>query len=128
MLVTYFMLEGFFRLIGATLIREVVPTFPLWLVSEIHEGAKRRRATLARGPRVPDRVTRGDGHACDWCVESWEEKPEWRNPYAMIEFREAFYEIVGRETRPPPRPHVYLLRKPPSWKLVVKPIRYDPPV
>ena len=44
----------------------------------------------------------------------------------MISYRGTFYEIVGREKSGPPRSHVYLLKEPPPWKLVVKPEVYDP--
>jgi hypothetical protein len=123
----YLAVEGAARFLSAHGSHEVLPSLPFVVIERIGSYFDRRREALRVGPRVPDRVTRGDGKACDWCVECWAAKLDWdRNKYLMISFRGTYYEVVGRETREPPRPHTYLLKEPPSWKLVVKPEIYDP--
>jgi hypothetical protein len=125
--VAYLFVEGLVRYVSARYFEMPLPILPLGLVAAVHGLMDRWRESSRLGPPVPDRLTRGDGTAFDWRIESWAPKPTWEtNPYLIISYRDTFYEIVGREKRDPPRPHVYLLKRPPSWKLVVQPEKYNP--
>jgi len=123
----YLLLEGMVRYLSARFWSTPLPVLPLGLVSALHGVYERRVEARRMGPPVPDVLVRGDGETFDWRVESWAPKSTWEtNPYLMISFRNTFYEVIGKEKTQPPRPNVYLLKRPPSWKLVVKPEIYNP--
>jgi hypothetical protein len=123
----YLLLEGMVRYVSARFWGTALPILPLGLIAALHGLFERRTEAIRMGPPVPDLLLRGDGEAFDWRVESWAPKSTWEtNPYLMISFRDTFYEVVGKEKTQPPRPNVYLLKRPPSWKLIVKPEIYNP--
>ena len=64
----YLTIEGAVRLLSAFASNEVLPSLPLVAIERIHGHFEERKEAERMGPRVRDRVTSGDGKACDWCV------------------------------------------------------------
>ena len=125
LLLFYLFLEGAFRLVGAAFIEQILPTLPLHVVAWTQERVEQRQVERALGPLVVDTVTRGDGKEFDLRIATCRPKPNW-DRLMTISYEDQLYEIAKQEEGPPPRRHIYHLRKLPEGKVVRGLHLYDP--
>lgn len=117
--------EGIVRMLAAVGSEQILPTLPLQIVAWIHDAAEGRVEVREQTELVVDVVERGSGVAYDLRVTSCRAKPHW-NPYMTVRFEGEFYQFAREERGVAPREFVYLLKKNPSWRLVVVVYEYRP--
>lgn len=122
-LLLFFMLEGFVRMVAAVVSGESVPTLPLKLVAiaQTHFEAAKKERTL--GERVRDVVEPLDG-TDSIRIASCRPKP-WTQ-LTTISHDGALFELASEQKSTPPRPFVYILRRKPPTAVIRGIYPYDP--
>lgn len=108
----------------AALFDEVVPAFPIKLVSVVRQHLKSRQQ--AKIPALPDLFERLQGQGNDVFICSQSPKEGWRTSTSVAIDGE-FYEISRIETATGPRAFRYWLKKLAAGRVVRGGYRYDPP-
>jgi hypothetical protein len=119
----YFMLEGMVRLTAFVASKEVLPSFPLWIVELGHHALDVYRKERSYGPRVVDLVKPGPTPEL-LIIESCRPK-EW-DTLLTIAYQDRMYEIESTAEQAPPRRFIYRLRLIPANKLIRGIHAYDP--
>jgi len=119
----YFMLEGVVRLTAFVANKEVLPSFPLFLLGLGHEALDAYRKERSYGPRIVDLVKPGPSPELI-VIESCRPK-EW-DTLLTISYQDRMYEVESTAENAPPRPYIYRLRLIPQNKLIRGICAYDP--
>src|SRR5215510_12738008 len=115
--------DGAVRLL-ATMARQALGTFPLYLAAWTHAAVSRRAARMRQPPIVADLVN-GPTSSGELKISSCRPRKNW-DKWMTVMYAEGLYEIVGAELAPGPRPYVYLLRPKPESKVIRGLHRYHP--
>ena len=122
---TYFIIEGVVRMVAGLAAKQTIGTLPLHLLSMLQRGAARHSAKRALGPKIADRVERGDGGAFDLRIHTCRLRENW-DRLMTISYQDELYEIVGQGDGTPPHRFTYALRKIPPGKVVRGMHHYHP--
>jgi hypothetical protein len=124
LVLVYFMLEGGVRIFASVANDEVLPTLPLQFVAWAHDYASFRYEEKSMGARIADVVQPGEPGKYDLKIASC--RPKQWNHLTTIGWNDEFFELDREEQGPPPRRHVYLLKKLPPGKIIRGLHHYQP--
>ena len=124
MLLICIAIEGAIRMFAIIVSSEILPTFPLAVVSWIHTAAQGPYKEYKMGPRMVDEMTPGTSPEFDLRIDSC--RPKRWNKLTTIRHNDELYEMVKEFPGEPPRPYIYLLKRMPGGKVVRGIYHYDP--
>lgn len=114
-LLLFFMLEGFVRIVAAVVSGESVPTLPLKLAAIAQSYFETASNERALGERIRDVVEPLDG-TDSIRIASCRPKP-WTQ-LTTISHDGALFELASEQKSTPPRPFVYILRRKPPTAVI----------
>ena len=116
--------DGALRLL-ATFGGQTIGSIPLYLFSGMQTIWDRMQRRARLGAKIADLVEPGDGKAYSLRISSCRPKPNWDH-LMTVRIDEKLYEVAARQSGPPPRRFVYLLRPKPDNKAIRGRHTYSP--
>ena len=120
---SFFFVDGAVRLL-ATVARQALGLFPLYLVAWTHAALSRYNARKKQPALIADLVE-GPTDSGELKISSCRPRKNW-DKWMTVMHEEKLYEIAGAELADSQRPYVYLLRPKPESKVIRGLHRYHP--